>query len=126
MKRTGKRATNNNKEKKKKIDGISQKQLQQNLHNKHNFLKHTIIIYPHYENSMIKKKKKNFLKTKIQSYFLGTTKQSASLGCTAPIDHSIKVAQFKYIDTVEGPLHIKGCDKSHLFNSKSHLKADDT
>lgn len=83
--------------------------MQQNLHNEHNFLKHTIIIYPHYENSMIKKK--NFVKTKIlkniQSYFSGTTKQSASLGCTAPIDHSIKVAQFKYIDTVEGLLRIK-------------------
>lgn len=33
---------------------------------KHHFLKHTITIYPHYENSMRKKKKKkNFLKTKI-------------------------------------------------------------
>lgn len=34
----------------------------------------------------------------------GTTKQSASLGCTAPIDHSIKVAQFKFIVTVKVPL----------------------
>lgn len=54
--------------------------------------------------------KKNFLKTNILKntvILLGTTQQSASLGCTAPIDHSIKVAQFKYIDTVEGPLPIK-------------------
>lgn len=36
------------------------KKMQQNLHNEHNFLKHTII-YPHYDNSMIQ----NFLKTKI-------------------------------------------------------------
>lgn len=41
---------------------------------KHHFLKHTITIYPHYENSMIKKKKKKKLSEnqntqKIQSFF---------------------------------------------------------
>lgn len=76
--------------KREKKDGICQKELQQNLHDEHNFLKHTIIIYPHYENSMIKNLSENQNTQKIQSYFLGTTKQSASLGCTAPIDQSIK------------------------------------
>lgn len=68
------------------------KDLQQNLHSEDNFLKHTIIIYSHYDNSMIKN-----LKTKIVTNtvrLLGTKKQSASLGSTAPTDHSIKVAQF--------------------------------
>lgn len=77
------------------------------MHNEHHFFKHTVIIYSHYENSMIKKLSENQNTQKIQSYFLGTTKQSASLGCTAPVDHSIKVAQFMYIDTVEGLLRIK-------------------
>lgn len=65
------------------------KKMQKNLHSGHHFLKHTIIIYPRYENSMIQKKQ-DIQKT--HSYFLGTTKHSASLDCTAPIDRSIKVA----------------------------------
>lgn len=58
---------------------------------------------------------------KIQSYFVGTTKQSASLGCTAPIDHSIKVAQFKYIDTVEGPLRIKAVTRKKSHTGRQYL-----
>ena len=92
------------KSKKKKWWNLSN-HMQKNLHNKHNFIKHTIIIYPHYDNSMIKK---TFWKPKYSKntvIVLGTTKQSATLGCTAPIDHSIKVAKFKYIVTVEAPLN---------------------
>lgn len=67
-----------------------------------NILQHKRIICPRQGNSVIKKK--NFLNTKVSIVIrLGTTKQSASLGSTAPVDHSIKVAQFKNIDAVEPP-----------------------
>lgn len=97
----------------KKMEFVQTNCRKKRMQNKHNFPTHTIIIYQHYENSMIKKT----LKTKIVKNYSHTFrhhKQSASLGCTAPIDHSIKVAQFKYIDTVEEPPLYKSCDMIKL------------
>lgn len=80
-----------------------------------NFLKYTITIYPQHNNSLVKKKKKNerkktFWKPKTKkkkkySHTFRHHKQSARLGCTAPIITQLKWHNF--IDSVEAPIGLK-------------------
>lgn len=94
----------------KKVSGIYQKK-KQNLHTMTiNFLKYTITIYPLRNDSLVKKKMKEkklsgnqkLKKRKKYSHTFRHHKQSARLGCTAPIITQLKWHNF--IDSVEAPI----------------------
>lgn len=73
-----------------------------------NFLKYTITIYPLHNDSLVKKMKEKKLsgnqklKKKKYSHTFRHHKQSARLGCTAPIITQLKWHNF--IDSVEAPI----------------------